>query len=191
VTLFGINVGSRTLGEAEHLVHDLVAGLGIPQGTVACTHLIRSGAAHIAVSVRLPPGADAVWERLTMFASTRQAGVTAGPRRLGPAELADAAAEAEAQHTARQAGRAVIYPGVTALAGTVTFGEVLAVSAITRVIVIGGEGEPGERDRLLTRDHVRPEWRDGALTLAITAVERGLFAPFEVPNPTPCCADHG
>jgi hypothetical protein len=41
-----------------------------------------------------------------------------------------------------------------------------------------------------TRDHVRPEWRDGLLTLIATPTSNGVFAPFEVPNPTPCCADH-
>jgi len=190
VSSFAVDAGSSSLGEADHLVHDLVAGLGLPEGTVACTHLIRTGTAHVAVSVRLPPGAPAVEERLTTFARTRPVGVATGTRRLGPAHLADGAAVAEAQHTARQAGRAVIYPGVAALTGTVSFEELFAVSAITRVAVIGGADQPGRQDRLLTRDHVRPEWHDGDLTLAVTAVERGLYAPFEVPNPTPCCADH-
>jgi hypothetical protein len=138
------------------------------------------------VSVRLPPGAPAVEKRLTAFAGSRPVGVTAGPWRLGPAELVDGAAQAAAQ----QAGRAVVYPGVAALTGTVTVEELLAVSAISRVVVVGGADQPVARDRLLTRDHVRPEWRAGELALAVSAVEPGLYAPFEVPNPTPCCADH-
>jgi hypothetical protein len=48
----------------------------------------------------------------------------------------------------------------------------------------------GHDDLLDTRDHVRPEWQAGELVLAVTPVHNGLFAPFEVPNPTPCCADH-
>jgi hypothetical protein len=72
----------------------------------------------------------------------------------------------------------------------VLIGELLARSAIARVVVVGGVEPPGEGALLDTRDHVRPEWRDGELVLAVTPVRDGRYAPFEVPNPTPCCADH-
>ncbi|HKS45734.1 MAG TPA: hypothetical protein VJT49_11610 [Amycolatopsis sp.] len=58
----------------------------------------------------------------------------------------------------------------------------LARSAITRLAVVGGTGQPGEDDR--------PEWRDGELVLSVTPLWPGHYAPPEVPNPTPCCADH-
>jgi hypothetical protein len=105
--------------------------------------------------------------------------------------LAEAAAEAATQHHIRQSGRAVIYPGAAGLTATVTVGAILADSAIDRVTALGSQDEPAEGDLVQTRDHVRPEWRDGLLTLTITPVKPGLYAPFEVPNPTPCCADHG
>jgi hypothetical protein len=41
-----------------------------------------------------------------------------------------------------------------------------------------------------TQDHVRPEWREGQLVLALVPAAGNTLAPFEVPNPTPCCADH-
>jgi hypothetical protein len=43
---------------------------------------------------------------------------------------------------------------------------------------------------ILTRDFVRPQWLDGRLTLITTPAAGDRIAPFEVPNPTPCCADH-
>ena len=42
-----------------------------------------------------------------------------------------------------------------------------------------------------TRDFVRPHWIDGVLTLVTMPAAGDRLAPFEVPNPTPCCADHG
>ena len=52
----------------------------------------------------------------------------------------------------------------------------------------GGEPPPPHTP-VDTRDFVRPEWRDGVLTLVAMPAATGL-APFEVANPTPCCADH-
>ncbi|MFJ4620315.1 hypothetical protein [Streptomyces sp. NPDC088812] len=43
--------------------------------------------------------------------------------------------------------------------------------------------------RLVTRDHVRPQWHDGEPVLTAMPVG-GTLVPFEVPDPTPCCADH-
>ncbi|MFJ8154054.1 hypothetical protein [Streptomyces sp. NPDC094468] len=60
-----------------------------------------------------------------------------------------------------------------------------------RLVVLGAPaaGLPPDA-RILTRDHIRPEWRDGVLTLALVPAAGGLPAPFEVPDPTPCCVDH-
>jgi hypothetical protein len=87
------------------------------------------------------------------------------------------------------AGRAVIYPGVEQLTGTMTVADLLATSAIDQVKVIGGA--PATPDTLIdTRDFVRPQWIDAHLTLVATPAPNNHIAPFEVPNPTPCCADH-
>jgi hypothetical protein len=176
VTIFGVDAGSRTLREADHLIHDLVARL--PGPVVACTHLIRGERPHIAVSLRsdvdsLPvdPGVGVAW----------------ADDRSGPAELAAAAAEAVARHGV--SGRAVVFPG-SELTGAVRIGDLLAGSAIARLHVVGDPDLPGADDFLDTRDHLRPEWQGGELVLAVTPAGPGRFAPFEVPNPTPCCADH-
>jgi hypothetical protein len=181
----GLDAGARTLREADHLIHDLVDQLGLPRGTVAGTHLIRSGARHVALSFWL---AEDMAERLIALAGQERFGVTAGVIRSGPAELAEGAAEAAARHG--RSGRAVIFPGVAELTGTVTVERILAGSAIGRIAVLASQDEPAASDLVRTRDHVRPEWRDGVLVLTITAVTDGVYAPFEVPNPTPCCADH-
>lgn len=81
----------------------------------------------------------------------------------------------------------VHYPGAEQLTGTLTVAELLAHSAIERIQVLAGGGAPHPDTRLNTQNHVRPEWRDGMI--AMPAAGGGLI-PFEVPNPTPCCADH-
>ncbi len=86
-------------------------------------------------------------------------------------------------------GRAVRFPGVDALVGTLTVAQVLAASAIQRIEILGGE--PADPAALLdTRDHVRPQWRDGELVLTVMPAAGGRLVPFETRHPTPCCAAH-
>lgn len=66
-TVIGVDAGSADLRGADHLARDLVARLGLPDTTVACTHPVRSGERpHIAVSLALPDAdtAASVWHRL-------------------------------------------------------------------------------------------------------------------------------
>ena len=86
-------------------------------------------------------------------------------------------------------GRAVVFPGVDDLVGTLTVGEVKAVSAIDRVEVLGS-GVADDEAVLDTRDFVRPEFRGGRLVLVTTPAAGGVLVPFETQHPTPCCADH-
>ncbi|MCT9005913.1 hypothetical protein [Streptomyces rhizosphaerihabitans] len=117
-------------------------------------------------------------------------GVAFGDERHGPDELAAGAAHAAAEHTARSGGRAVLYPGADALTGVLTVARLLEVSAVEQVAVLGSpEGTDPER-QLVTRDHVRPQWSEGRLVLAAMPAAGGTLVPFEVPDPTPCCADH-
>ncbi|WP_406839408.1 hypothetical protein ACICHK_30725 [Streptomyces sp. AHU1] len=117
-------------------------------------------------------------------------GVAFGEERHGPGELAAGAAHAAAEHGTRTGGRAVLYPGSDAVTGILTVGRLLEVSAVDRVAVLGSpEGAPSEAE-LVTRDHVRPEWREGRLVLAAMPAAGGTLVPFEVPDPTPCCAGH-
>ncbi|MFJ4845042.1 MULTISPECIES: hypothetical protein [unclassified Streptomyces] len=210
-TVLGVDAGTSGLREADHLIHHLVDRLGLPAGTVACTHLIRTGTPHTAVSFTLPDeegpaAAEAAWRALTApDAAAADEGAdgpeTAGPkpwgvhlagRTHGPAPLAAAASQAAEEAAARTGGRAVVFPGVEHLTGVITVADVLAHTPITGLMVLGSPAderpEPGVE--VLTRDHVRPEWQAGRLVLPLVPAVGGRLAPFEVPNPTPCCADH-
>jgi hypothetical protein len=103
--------------------------------------------------------------------------------------LEPAAVAAAAEHEARRSGRAVVYPGVERLVGVLSVAELLAVSAIERVQVLGGSSADPQT-LVETGGHVRPQWMNGVLTLVATPAAGGRIAPFEVPDPTPCCADH-
>lgn len=180
--VLGVDAGTTTLREADHLIRDLASTLALPPGTVACTHLIRSDTRRgTAVSLEFPDhgSAETAWRHLTESEPPR------GDR--------EAATQAATDHTARRSGRAVLFPGTEHLTGTVTVADVLERTAIDRVIVVGAtSGEPpAPLTPVHTQDHVRPEWRDGELVLALVPAVGDTLAPFEVPNPTPCCADHG
>ncbi|KAA0941488.1 hypothetical protein [Streptomyces apricus] len=157
----------RDLRAADHLLHALAAELDLPEDAFGCTHLVRDDRPRVVLSFAFPS------EPLLGLARER---LTAGGHAVSPG-LPDAV------------GRAVLYPGVAALTGTVTVAEVLARSAIDRVTVLGG-GDPAPEARLVTREHVRPLWQDGGLVLSAMPAVGGTLVPFEVPDPTPCCADH-
>ena len=187
-SVIGVDAGTTTLREADHLIRDLRTALALPPGTVACTHLIRTeGRRGTAVSLALPEkgSAEDAWRRLT----ATEMGAALDDRRHGPAE---AAALAAAEHTARRSGRAVLFPGSDQLTGTVTVADLLQLTSVDGVFVVGAtSGEaPDPVTPVHTQDHVRPEWREGRLVLALVPAVGNTLAPFEVPNPTPCCADH-
>ena len=131
-----------------------------PAPEVACTHLLRAPHPHVAIS--LSPAAA-----------------------LPPEATVSPAAAAAHGHS----GRAVVFPGWAGLVGTVTAHTVLTTSAIEEIAVLGG-GALSPDDEIETRDHVRPVYLDGVLTLQVTPVAGGRWAPFEVPDPTPCCQSH-
>lgn len=197
-TVIGVDAGSADLRDADHRVRVLAAGLGLPPDAVACTHLVRDPVTgpRTALSLALPDAdsAAAAWQRLAaLTAGPEELAAAWGDRVLGPGPAAGrAASRAAAEHARKEGGRAVLYPGADRLTGTVTVAGLLAGSAIEDTLVVGAP--PGHRPdpgaRVLTRDHVRPEWRQGRLTLALVPAAGGLLAPFEVPDPTPCCVDH-
>ena len=132
-----------------------------PAPELACTHLVREPYPHVAITL-----------------------VTTATYPTAP-ELAAGARAAAAD----RGGRAVVYPGVHRLVGTLTVAEVLAAGAIDRVEVLGGG--PADPAALLdTRDFVRPQFRDGELVLVTTPAAGGRLVPFETRHPTPCCAAH-
>jgi hypothetical protein len=179
MTVFSFDLGHATAVEAEHWLHEMQpvfgSGHGSATGLIACTHLIHGATPRVTISLELPHPALPLPGKL---------------RAAAGAASAEALAAAQA-HSGRRSGRAVIYPGVARLTWTLTVEELLAVSAIERIAVIGAaDAEPAPQTVIDTRDFVRPQWLDGRLTLTATAAPGGRIAPFEVPNPTPCCADH-
>ncbi|MFF2363400.1 hypothetical protein ACFVU0_11875 [Streptomyces sp. NPDC058122] len=197
----GVDTGhTGALREADHLLRALAAELGLPADVLGCTHHVRDGRRpHTALSFALPSerAARAAWQRLTETGSGTPGdgpgsllGAAFGEERHGPDELAAGAAHAAAEHGALTGGRAVLYPGAGAVTGVLTVGRLLEVSAVDRVTVLGSPEGAAPEAELVTRDHVRPEWRDGRLVLATMPAAGGTLVPFEVPDPTPCCADH-
>ncbi|MGN9846591.1 hypothetical protein ACTMTI_51660 [Nonomuraea sp. H19] len=183
--ILGIDAGSRTVPEAEHLLHTVARALGLPGDTVGCTHFVpagtgASGEPHVACSLAVPGPVSSALPAEVSWAL--------GDTRTGP--LADGAALAAAEHTERRGGRVVTYPGLDGLTGTVSVGALLGGSAIERVLVLAAPDPPGDDVLVVTAGHVRPVWRDGLMTLLTMPAAGGRIAPAEVPNPTPCCADH-
>ncbi|WP_030441751.1 hypothetical protein [Actinoplanes subtropicus] len=162
MTVAGYDLGHRGTVEAEHWLASLLsAAEGSP---VACTHLVHGPDPRVVVTI------------------------SGGAPPVAPSST-EAAAAAVADHAAGLAGRAVLFPGVRSLTGILPVATLLSESAIDEVVVLGGP--PCEPDsRIDTRDFVRPQYRDGRLVLMATPAPGGLIAPFEVPNPTPCCANH-
>jgi hypothetical protein len=165
MTIIGLDLGHSTTVAAEHWL----ASLPPVPGLVACTHF---GAGRVLITLdgidpaQLPPATTVA---------------TGGP-----------AAEAVRAHAERTGGRAVRYPGVERMIGTRRVDKVLGDSAIERILILGlPERTDPPGDALLdTRSFVRPQWADGRLTLFAMPTPDGHIAPFEVPDPTPCCADH-
>ncbi|MGP4086907.1 hypothetical protein [Streptomyces sp. KR55] len=170
MTPYVLTVDARTqdLRAADHLLLTLAAELALPEGTFGCTHLVRDDRPRVTVSLALDS------ERALHAARE-------GLLRMGH-EVTDGAPD--------ETGRAVLYPGADTLTGTVTIADVLSRTAIDRVTVLGTPAAPDPSTRLVTRDHVRPQWLNGELALTTMPAAGGTLIPFEVPNPTPCCADH-
>ncbi|MER7052851.1 hypothetical protein [Streptomyces sp. NPDC000351] len=167
----GIDTDATTLREADHLLQALAAELDLPEDVFGCTHLVRDGRPRVALSLAAhAAGAEPVLR-------TARDRLTAQGYEVG-----DGAPD--------EAGRAVLYPGADALTGTLTLADLLARSAIERVTVLGTPEEPPPDTRLVTREHVRPQWHSGRLVLAAMPAAGGMLVPFEDPDPTPCCADH-
>lgn len=180
-TVLGVDAGSPTAADAEHLLRRLAEDLGADSGAVLCTHAVRLGIPHYAGTLS--------WSGPLPTVPDAGVALSSGARGGDPA-LAAGALDAALERAAGAAGRAVRFPGMELLTGIVPVSEVLARTAIERVTVLAGGALPPDA-RLHTREFVRPEWHDGRLTLLVLPAGRGLVAPFEVPNPTPCCASHG
>lgn len=163
-----VDTDIQDLRTADHLLHALAAELALPEGVFGCTHLVRGDRPRVTLSLTLPT------EPLLRTAQER---LTAQGHEVSPG-------------SPDTVGRAVIYPGVSSLTGTLTIADVLTHSAIDRVTVLGTPVRPDPDTRLTTGNHVRPQWQTGELVLTAMPAVGGTLVPFEVPDPTPCCGDH-
>ncbi|WP_248959219.1 hypothetical protein [Sphaerisporangium perillae] len=209
--ILGLDAGSRTVAEAEHLLHDVVEVLGLPPGTVGCTHFVRTatGLPHVACSLttgeparEATSGGAAGLGTLTadlgslpgdlgtalgdLGTALGDLGTALGDARTGPADLAEGAALAAAERASGSGGRLVLYPGRAELTGTLTVADVLARSVIDRIVVLGEPEAPSPDTPVATNDHVRPQWRDGQVVLLAMPASGERLMPAEVPDPTPC-----
>jgi len=189
-SVVGVDGGTQDRDSTEHLLYEAVAA-SPGQVTLACTHLVAVPAPHWAVSLVVagPPPAELELSRhLADSAVTviRPDGATASAG-AGPWQ---AGADAAAAQLLSGSGRAVVFEGQDRLPATVTVEDVMRLTAIERVLGVAGTPTAG---RLLhTRGYVRPQLVEGELVLHVRpyGVDSQL-APFEVPEPTPCCAAHG
>ncbi|MEU3791029.1 hypothetical protein AB0F07_14665 [Streptomyces fructofermentans] len=159
-----VDAGVRDVRAADRLLVRLAAELALPDGAFGCTHLVRGERPRVVLSFTAPSPF-----RVDALAA-------------GPYEVSSGVPDG--------AGRAVLFPGAGALTGTMTVAGLLSASAIDRVAVLGSHGEPDPAQDVVTRGHVRPQWQDGELVLTLMPAAGGVLVPFEVPDPTPCCADH-
>lgn len=186
-TVVGLDGGTQERDATEHLLLTAVdqvrgAGAEVP---LACTHFVRTPAPHWAASVlvrgRVPeldlPGVSVV--------AVDEAG---GTRTDGSQDWALGAAGAAEQLLSGN-GRVVVFDGHDRLPASLPVEDVPALTAIQEVRGVGGTDTAGHL--LHTRGYVRPDLVDGRLVLHVRPFgEDGNVAPFEVPNPTPCCAAH-
>ncbi len=186
-TVVVVDTEFLVLAEVEHSLLALDRW-GLPDDVTVCTHEVRAGVPHYAVSLsfRAAPQAeliDALERHFRASSGLRPAADLPNLALTAGDELA------ASQTASRDGGRAVRFPGCQHLTGTLSVREALAVSAIERIHQLGG-GDVDDSAELRTRDFVRPRWQRGELVLAVLPAAGGGVAPFEVPNPTPCCAEH-
>jgi hypothetical protein len=185
--IIGLDAGHSDVLAAEHWLYTVADQLGYPDELLACTHLMSQPFPHVAVSVAVDAPFDvALLPSDAAIIANREPVAPRGLERL----LAPAMLAAE-WHATRRGGRAVIYPGVSRLTGVRTVTDILEASAIERIALVGGSmlgvADPPGDMKVETRDHVRPQWMSGRLTLMVQQAAADRLAPFEVPNPSSCC----
>ncbi|MFT7839846.1 hypothetical protein Q5530_27200 [Saccharothrix sp. BKS2] len=130
--------------------------------------------------------ADLVFTRVDRSGPVAVTAVSA--RVTGPFEVAAAAAALGGPVTVTDSpalDRCVRFPGQAALTGTHPAGEVVASSAIDRVVGVGVPVSPG--DPVETLGFLRPVHRDGALVLLVEPAVGGVLRPIEAEDPHECC----
>jgi len=189
----GLDLEHTDERRADHDLQEMLRTLPDGSARTAATHWAREGERpHVALSVELVDIAADVGVRLLLERLPELAprwALAVGEEAHGELALRGAATTARDAHQARHGGRAVRYPGVAALVGTMTVQELLDRSGVDRVRVLTVGDAPSDA-RVVTRGHVRPTFIDGELVLLTSPAVGGTLVPFESPTPSVCCADH-
>jgi hypothetical protein len=190
-TWIGLDRGDGDVAAAEHLAAEFAEANGLDVAA-ACTHLVRAPHGHVAASLaiegELSAGARAA---LLAHAVAHEIAVSIDGDELefaGPDAFLVGALDAGAAHHDATSGRAFRFPGERELRGRLKVVDLLARSAIDRVEDL--TGPVVAETEVETRDHVRPVYRGGVLTLITTPRADGSVQPFESPTPHDCCGGH-
>jgi len=185
----GLDAGHVALPDLEHAAIMLADTLGCVDEV--CTHALSGPDPHYAATLRIPGGrwtpefVDELRE-LADGAVVYEAGEWA--LEVGDAPGRAGARTAIAAHVAGVGGRAIRFVGQADLRGEVDVDEVLAVSAISDVHVLGAELVRAAV--IETRNYLRPQYLGGALTLVVTPMGDGRLQPFELEHAHQCCDGH-
>ncbi|XVS61074.1 hypothetical protein ACQPYE_22495 [Actinosynnema sp. CA-299493] len=166
---------------AAHVDALLLAAFDGVAADFVCTHTDRSGEVAVtALSAHVTGEVDV----------DRLAAALGGPVVvLDDSDTADTAAVRAARAGRDRAeGRCVRFPGQSALTGTHPAAEVVAVSAIDRVVGIGVQVAP--TDPVRTLGFLRPVHHDGELLLLVEPAVGGVLRPAESESPHQCRGGH-
>jgi hypothetical protein len=189
--IVAIDAGDLGLGELEHRLLGLLPALG--EAVDACTHIVLEAPSHYGATIALVEPADPAELLAECCRLQPEASVAAwsasgtGIVTAGREIRAGDAAEALAARRDRRGGRAVRFGGQDCLTGTVTVEHIFSRTDIEAVDALGLSFEPDTP--VVTRDFVRPTFRNGRLVLVLRPRAGGLGC-FEQPDPTPCCSGH-
>lgn len=182
--VLGFAAGHTDRAELEHLLADVVQRYG--PVVLACTHIVDGRWAGSVQLTGPAPDAARFADELGVAFAVRPSSAGA----VGEHAWRSGAEQAADRMRSRSEGRAVVFAGQDRLVGEMPVDDVPGLSAIDAVVGIAGTPTAGAT--LVTREFVRPVLLAGRLVLEVRPIGAdGAVAPFEVPNPTPCCADHG
>ena len=164
-------------------VDGALAGSGVAAELV-CTSVDRS-AVEPRAGVALRLTGEPVDRAATRSALERTLG---GPVVFGDEPDGAAAAGLRAARDGTE-GRCVRFPGQGSVRGRVVVADLIAVTAIDRLV---GVGVQVAGDHVLdTLGHLRPQWSAGRLTLLVEQAAGGVLQPFESESPYECCGGAG
>lgn len=192
----GLDGGWPDAATAEHEALELLGRLPAQldddaAAGVACTHLVDAGTAtaRVAVTVALPGGALAGVPVVDAGTSAVLASDDGPAASAGPPRLAQSARLALELHRANEGGRAFRYGGQAAVDGPLTVAELTSRTAIAAVVDLAGRPLP-DGEVVQTFGYARPAYTQGRLALMVGPYSGGQHVPFELENPTRCCAFH-